>query len=159
MGVKPWPSLLLRAIASAVLKLSQRRSSTRTRKRIDGLSFYCKKCNHLADQAQKDRDPETYRARQARRSYKWALRTKYGLTLAEYEAMADAQGGVCAICKRPQTAVSKTGAVKLMPVDHDHRTGKNRGLLCDPCNIGLGAFEDDIVRLSAAIDYLLRHSE
>lgn len=129
------------------------------RKRIDGLSFYCKKCNHLADQAQKDRDPETYRARQARRSYKWALRTKYGLTLAEYEAMADAQGGVCAICKRPQTAVSKTGAVKLMPVDHDHRTGKNRGLLCDPCNIGLGAFEDDIVRLSAAIDYLLRHSE
>jgi len=79
------------------------------------------------------------------------LRKKYGLTVEQYLAMAEAQGQVCKICGQPET--EKYGALH---VDHDHRTSKVRGLLCGQCNTGLGKFRDDPALLRAAIDYLER---
>lgn len=66
------------------------------------------------------------------------------------------QGGRCAICKNVSTTHEHW---KFMPVDHDHKTGKVRGVLCQLCNAGLGKFKDNpAVILSAAI-YLQKSKE
>jgi len=67
--------------------------------------------------------------------------------------MLEKQGGVCAVCKRPETARNQYG-IKRLAVDHDHETGKVRGLLCSKCNTGLGALDDNTGRLQACINYL-----
>jgi hypothetical protein len=77
----------------------------------------------------------------------------YGLTPEEYEALREAQGGVCAICKREETRTYK-GRIRALAVDHDHETGEVRGLLCSDCNQGIGWFRDDPELLQAAIEYL-----
>ena len=87
------------------------------------------------------------------RAYKLKHRT--GLTLEEYDAMLEKQGGVCAICKNTlPKRIKRGGEVKLFCVDHDHKTGENRGLLCDDCNLMLGFAKDRVEILEAAIEYL-----
>ncbi len=81
------------------------------------------------------------------------LKRKFGLTGEQYDAMVAAQGGVCAICRNPETA-TRQGIVKLLAVDHCHATGKIRGLLCNACNAMLGHGRDDVTLLKAAIAYL-----
>lgn len=85
------------------------------------------------------------------------LKTKYGITVEEYQTLLDAQGGACAICKRtePIGRVATVGPMWLH-VDHNHKTGRVRGLLCMECNTGLGKFQDDVTLLQAAIRYLQR---
>lgn len=73
---------------------------------------------------------------------------RFGITLADEERMLAQQGGACAICR---TAFEKT---KAKHVDHDHQTGRVRGLLCVRCNLGLGFFKDNEQRLLSAIEYL-----
>lgn len=70
---------------------------------------------------------------------------KYGIDLDTYNNMLDSQDKKCVICKQKL----------FLYVDHDHSTGKVRGLLCGQCNMGLGAFKDNIMTLQNAIDYLL----
>ncbi len=67
--------------------------------------------------------------------------------------MEAAQGGVCAICGLPETRVVK-GKLNRLAVDHDHTTGRVRGLLCFRCNTCLGRFEDNVELLRAAEAYL-----
>lgn len=76
------------------------------------------------------------------------LKYAYGITLSDYNAMLNAQGGVCAICKQP----CKTR--RRLAVDHNHVTGKVRGLLCNACNNELGRFVDSSEILKAALDYI-----
>lgn len=59
----------------------------------------------------------------------------YGITQSEYELMLAQQGGVCALCGSPPKRYR-------LAVDHDHETGKIRGLLCTPCNRWLGWYEN-----------------
>jgi len=66
------------------------------------------------------------------------LKIKYNLTPEKYQAIHDAQGGVCAICLEPESFLTPKGNIRPLAVDHDHNTGKVRGLLCDRCNLGLG---------------------
>jgi hypothetical protein len=66
--------------------------------------------------------------------------------------MYRAQGGLCDICKNPPKPN------RALCVDHDHITGKNRGLLCDYCNSAIGFLKDDTQVLAAAIVYLEKHS-
>lgn len=73
----------------------------------------------------------------------------YGITQVEYDLLYAAQGGRCAICRRA------IGKVKRLAVDHDHKTGKVRGLLCGPCNNMLGLVaRDDPEVFDRAADYL-----
>jgi len=88
-----------------------------------------------------------------RRKRAWTLRL-YGLTGSEYEELAAYQNWVCAICGKKET--SKRGN---LAVDHDHKTGKVRGLLCHKCNSGLGSFGDSPELLKSAINYLKLYSE
>ena len=80
-------------------------------------------------------------------------RHKYGVTAAEYEARLRAQAGVCAICRRPERLVRKGRPMPLC-VDHDHRTGEVRGLLCHGCNFLLGLAAENPRHLEAALAYL-----
>jgi len=75
-------------------------------------------------------------------------RSKYGLTLEERDALLAGQGGVCKLCSRVE--VAKRG----WAVDHCHRTGKVRGLLCQACNLVLGHARDDAALLRRMADYL-----
>ena len=75
----------------------------------------------------------------------------YKLTPEGYQQLLEAQGGVCAICKKPPLPGKK------LAVDHDHATGKIRGLLCILCNSTLGYFQDNPETVRAALSYLLRN--
>jgi hypothetical protein len=85
----------------------------------------------------------------------WKLQKNYGITIEQYDAMLEAQGGVCAICKRPPKGGNTSS--KNLNVDHDHKTGERRGLLCNDCNPALGKFQDSPQLLRAAAAYLENH--
>lgn len=78
----------------------------------------------------------------------------YGITQSQYDEMLISQNGVCAICNMSNNEKRD----RALSVDHDHKTGKVRGLLCQRCNIGLGKFQDDIWIMELAILYLKKHS-
>lgn len=80
------------------------------------------------------------------------LKRTYGITLDQYDKMFKEQDGCCAICGNPETSVFK-GTVRALGVDHNHKTGKVRGLLCTGCNIKLGILEDEDF-VNPAMDYL-----
>jgi hypothetical protein len=75
--------------------------------------------------------------------------TKYGLTMADYNAIFLKQSGLCCICSRE---------LDQPHIDHDHKTTKVRGILCASCNVGLGSFRDDPELCKNAAVYLLRTS-
>jgi hypothetical protein len=143
----------------------------------DGLSHKCKPCKKKIADAYYKRNRELLRRRQA----EWALNNpekvksnrckdyarhreerlkgqrtirvmRYGITLEAYQEMEDKQGHLCAICRQPPEKLN--GRQKSLNVDHDHVSGKVRGLLCTRCNTGIGLFLDSPALLSAAIGYL-----
>ena len=81
------------------------------------------------------------------------LKHKFGITQADYDLMLDSQAGVCAICHQAETRM-KFGKPTQLAVDHDHKTGETRGLLCHKCNAGVGQFNDDPSLLRAATQYI-----
>lgn len=96
----------------------------------DGKGSYCKACF-----AVRQRDV--------------TIRRKYGITSVQYDAMVVAQAGKCAACNEPAKLV----------IDHCHKSGKVRALLCDRCNRLLGVADDRIELLQAAIAFLGVHKE
>ena len=100
---------------------------------------YCKPCHNARGRASRDKvgGSRTYH-----------LTRRYGITAAEADAMLEAQGGLCAICKAAPAA----------HVDHDHATGAVRALLCFNCNGGLGQFKDNPLLLHAAAFYVEFHT-
>jgi hypothetical protein len=82
------------------------------------------------------------------------LMRRYGITGSDYEGMLEGQNGVCAICGRPETRRTKGGKVGRRAVDHDHVTGRVRGLLCHRCNAGIAYLSEDPERLRIAAVYL-----
>lgn len=82
---------------------------------------------------------------------RWKVKSAYGISLEKLEQLHTESKGLCAICsQRHQTRPR-------LDVDHDHTTGKFRGLLCGGCNSGIGYFRESVSRLQAAIQYLERH--
>lgn len=93
------------------------------------------------------RTPEE-KERWAKRARGYHLENNYGLTAAAFDAMLTGQSGRCAICRTEEPGG------RGWHVDHDHRTGNVRGLLCHGCNTGLGMFRDRPDALLAAVAYL-----
>jgi hypothetical protein len=79
------------------------------------------------------------------------LGQKFGVTLRQYYAMCKAQQRKCAICR-------KAPRLRRLAIDHDHRNGRARELLCNNCNLGLGNFQDDLALLRRAMAYLRKHA-
>ena len=84
----------------------------------------------------------------AERAYLHHIKRVYGLTADQYRRLRRVQGGTCAICRRA------TGKTRRLSVDHDHKTGAVRGLLCRPCNDVLGWARDDPAMFLRAAGYL-----
>jgi len=142
----------------------------------DGLRGECKVCSsvdkrrrYLADpqaaidrvkrwqQANPERVNATQRARRAKPEAKLKERAghlmrKYGMTIGQYDAMPGSQGGGCFICGRPPREDIS------LHVDHDHSTGRVRGILCFCCNNALADFQDDPALLRKAASYVTTNS-
>jgi hypothetical protein len=104
------------------------------RRTTDGLDVFCRECRAKYDQN--------------------ILRQhKYKINTADYKRLYTKQHGFCAICHQPETKMLKGTPVQLA-IDHDHETGKVRGLLCSRCNLTLGQVGDSIELLESAIYYL-----
>lgn len=80
-------------------------------------------------------------------------KSRYGLSVEEYQRILDSQNGRCAICKNPPSEKRE------LDIDHDHNTGKVRGLLCQSCNIGIGFLKDDYFLVRTAADYIYHNGE
>lgn len=110
----------------------------RSRNAREGRGAYCKPCHNLRGKESKQRLYGGTR--------QYHLKRRYGISAAEVEAMVQAQGGLCLVCReRPAEHV-----------DHDHLSGAVRGVLCFSCNGGLGLFRDRVDIMANAITYLER---
>lgn len=88
---------------------------------------------------------------------KYKKKEKYGLTQKEYIVLLELQNGVCALCGKPETVKNNQGELRALAIDHDHATGKVRGLLCMRCNTNLAVLENKSF-VSAVQTYLSRDS-
>lgn len=118
----------VRACARCDRNLSRQRAASRVK--------YCARCEAAV---KRERSDAQHRARVA---------ATYGLALDGYDRLYLAQGGRCYICRRA------TGKTRRLAVDHDHKTGKVRGLLCKSCNTMLGHARDDPMMFFRAASYL-----
>lgn len=112
----------------------------------------------------REANPESFA--RARRKYKEAhpersrlslMKKKYGMGAGEFESMYEAQGGRCKICGEEIEQWDRR--THRTHIDHDHKTGKVRGILCSNCNKLLGYARDDSAILKAAVEYLGRESD
>jgi hypothetical protein len=93
------------------------------------------------------RRPKTYEEQRLSRI------RQYGIDVPDYERMLEEQGGGCYICGE------KPAKERALDIDHDHKTGKVRGLLCSRHNRALGFFNDDIRLIVKVLEYLVRHRD
>lgn len=92
---------------------------------------------------------QRYRATHPKADRAAHIRRKYGMSLEDERRMYDEQDGLCSICRNHEDKLH---------IDHDHTTGRVRGLLCENCNKGIGFLNDDVETLHSAIDYLECHA-
>ena len=119
----------------------------------DGKRFRCKACE-AADRKEVRKEQAVQNIGELKQYDRASnLKRMYGISIQEWNIKLEQQKGVCAICQG--TCVSG----RRLSVDHDHRTGKIRELLCGNCNHGLGKFLDSPALLLKAIDYLRKHND
>lgn len=110
----------------------------RNKRGPNGRHWYCKPCHSAQNRESRSKNGG---------ARKYHMKRRYGITLEDFDALLAKQGFLCPIClKRPA-----------VHVDHDHATGRVRGILCEMCNGGLGQFRDNPRTIESAIEYLERH--
>lgn len=110
----------------------------KNRTKADGLHTECRACAKAYQRTRKQRSPDYYREK------KWLQ--LYGLSSEAFKSLEAGQNGACAVCRRPNG--------RTLCVDHCHKTGKIRGLLCDNCNRAIGLFVDDPTLMRQAAVYV-----
>ncbi len=114
-----------------------------TRKFHPNGDSYCSACKELRNSESRKKYPD-----RAKQYYKTANRRRnYNLEPEEYELLLSKSNNLCMICSSPP----KT---KSLHIDHDHKTGKVRGLLCHGCNTAIGLLKEDIEIMKKAIQYI-----
>jgi hypothetical protein len=111
-------------------------------------------------EANKEKQKVRERARyQEKKDYNTSVRlqSKFGITLDEYNAMLALQRGLCAVCGSEPNIKDKNGNIRRLAVDHDHKTGKVRQLLCNACNTSIGLVKENVSTLVNMIDYIKKH--
>lgn len=126
--------------------------------RRDGYQTYCRNCHNTMQREKYKNNPEEKLKRQIRQRKRQSvnplakkdaeLKRLYNISIDDYLAMFKDQNMVCKVCK------SECKTKNSLSVDHDHNTGKVRGLLCNRCNRAIGMFEDNPDLLIKAAKYL-----
>jgi hypothetical protein len=165
---------LLKCSACGLLKLENEFSRNRykvagkgNRQALYGRTYDCLACIRVKRKVLHKRNPqialkrnarkreiyatEEFKAQQRKRYYK----KRYGITIEQYEKMLKAQNGVCAICGENNNHKTQ----RHLHIDHNHQTGKVRGLLCIRCNTIIGNSKENTEILKKAIEYIYRHLE
>ena len=109
--------------------------------------YICKICHNKQTNQYLKKSREIHPEKARQRDKKYHIFKKYGITIQEVLNMLQAQGNKCAICGKPLT-------INDACIDHDHKTGKVRGILCRECNWGLGNFRDNPTFCRNAAKYL-----
>lgn len=117
--------------------------------RPNGLQSRCKKCLGEYHKERRTLNPDVY-AKYARREH---FKNNYKITIEDYDSMMSSQGDKCAGCGRHRNDFKR-----LLDVDHCHKTGKVRGLLCVSCNLTIGYGKDNPTILRILADYIEAHS-
>jgi hypothetical protein len=135
----------------------------------DGLHYWCKSCTAHARRELRKRSPEKVREADRQRyaanphaKREARLKHYYGISVEQYNALFEKQGGLCAICGRPETRAHRDGRPYNLAVDHDHGCCPGprlcgacvRGLLCRDCNTAVGLLGESPDRVAAALAYL-----
>lgn len=81
---------------------------------------------------------------------------RHGITPEHYASMLKKQNGVCAICENEERRISRSGEIQPLVVDHNHRTGEVRSLLCHDCNVAIGFIEENPAIALAMVSYLTK---
>lgn len=110
---------------------------TRNSRAKSGLTSYCKQCNQILD-------------------FNKRLKGCYKLSSLDYENLMYSQDNRCAICGEYWKPDKQS---RRLSIDHNHETGKIRGLLCRNCNTGIGMLKDNIQTIQNALDYLKKHKQ
>ena len=118
----------------------------------DGISYRCKICDNLARKKYYQNNQERCRILSRNRHWKH----KYNVTPEQYEELLKKQNYRCAICNTENSSYNQ-GHINHFAIDHDHNTGRIRGLLCHNCNRALGLFKDSALNLEQAYYYLKTH--
>ena len=111
-----------------------------------GVASWCKDCQNSYSRQRRKLDPKLENLKVRKRKYK----ARYGITFETYMDMYEKQLGLCSICQRPEESKN----VKSLAVDHNHTTGKIRGLLCMRCNTAIGYLRDSLGVVERAMEYL-----
>lgn len=116
----------------------------------DGISNICKTCRSLR---YKEVDYPKRRSLVNTSDYRSVKSAKYrrlyGISIEDAEHLLHEQGNCCAICR-----LNVEASTHPFCVDHDHESGAIRGVLCRDCNLALGMFKDDPIKISNALNYL-----
>jgi len=83
-----------------------------------------------------------------------SLKSRYGISLNDFNRLLKKQNSKCKICRLKEVAKATQNKIKSLSIDHNHTTGKIRGLLCQNCNAGIGLFKENINLLKKVINYL-----
>lgn len=124
----------------------------RPRGRRSHRNCYCRPCAYAIGRERVAKDPEAERLRLCH----WQRKKRCGATQEDYERMTAKQGGMCACCGQPEPRKRPDGQPYDLSLDHDHKTGKLRGLLCSKCNLMIGYSRDNPAYLRAGAEYLDR---
>lgn len=132
----------------------------------DGLASWCKLCAQEAVDRYKEKNVDKIKSRwkvdyetNKDKFLNRRLRTNYGLTLDEYRTMSEKQNNKCAVCNKVETSIDiRSGKIKLLSVDHCHKTNKIRGLLCNNCNKAEGLLKGNPAIIRKLADYIEIHS-
>lgn len=117
----------------------------------------CKECGKPFERKASN---QKYCSKECSHHKRYHLKRSYGLEISEFRRMSEACNNKCEICKQDNFDMSRKakGEANLC-VDHDHKTGKVRGLLCHNCNRALGLFQEDVDVMKRAIEYLVERAE
>lgn len=125
----------------------------RAKKRYDNMTseerikYNARKNNYRKNMSKEQKKKLSRGCKLSKRAYH--LMKTYGITIDQYNILFLKQEGKCLICGKHQQELKMT-----LRVDHDHNTGKTRGLLCHSCNTAIGLMEENIDTLTKAVQYL-----
>lgn len=122
-----------------------------------GRGTYCNSCMRESYPKNKETN-KIYNQNKSEKQRAYYLKIKFGISIEDYKNLLEKQNNKCAICGEKELSLYNK-KIKTLAVDHCHKTGKVRGLLCMKCNTAIGSLKENVEILDKAKTYLMNHEE